>query len=457
MPVEVIMPKVDMDMATGRIARWHVADGGRVEKNAALFDIETDKATMEVEAPAAGRLHHIRAATGEDIPVGQPVAWLYADGEPLGPAPALAPRAPSSVAPSAADPAPATAPSPGRVRTAPVPVTPVPVAPDPVAPDPVAPDRTEPAPTRPAVRATPLARRLARERALDLGAVKGTSLRGRVTRSDVEAALLRTPPPSASPAEGELALTRAGNGDRTPILLLHGFAADSAGWAMLEGLLPPGHPVLKLDLPAHGRSPRQPVASFADLAQCARRAIDGLGDGPLHLVGHSLGGAVAIALADTRPRRVASLTLIAPAGLGPEIDAAVLAGIARASRVESLAPWLRRLAADPDLITDAYARAAMAARQNLTLREAQSAMAADLFPDGTQGFDLTAALHRIRAPTRIAWGRDDAIIPWRHALRAPGRVGLHLFEATGHLPHIERPHEIAMLVMEMTQLRAASD
>ena len=56
MPTEVILPKVDMDMTHGTLAVWHVAEGEMVTKGAALFDIETDKAAMEVEAPASGRL-----------------------------------------------------------------------------------------------------------------------------------------------------------------------------------------------------------------------------------------------------------------------------------------------------------------------------------------------------------------------------------------------------------------
>ncbi len=72
MPVEVIMPKVDMDMASGKLAVWHVEEGATVKKGAALFDIETDKAAMEVEAPASGRLHHILAAPGQVIAVGHP-------------------------------------------------------------------------------------------------------------------------------------------------------------------------------------------------------------------------------------------------------------------------------------------------------------------------------------------------------------------------------------------------
>lgn len=87
MPIEVIMPKVDMDMASGKIMSWHVADGDTVRKGDPLFDIETDKAAMEIEAPADGILQHT-APEGAEIPIGQPCAWLYARGEMVGAQPA---------------------------------------------------------------------------------------------------------------------------------------------------------------------------------------------------------------------------------------------------------------------------------------------------------------------------------------------------------------------------------
>ena len=177
-----------------------------------------------------------------------------------------------------------------------------------------------------------------------------------------------------------------------------------------------------------------------------RRALDGLDLDSVHVVGHSLGGALALALADTRPRKIASLTLIAPAGLGPEINGTCLSGILRATRPASLAPWLKTLVHDDRIVTESYARLAMAARQDPSLRAAQESLADALFPDGVQVFDLRAALERVAVPARIIWGKADAIIPWRHALMAPGRVSLNLFEGVGHMPQIEAPDEIGLLL-----------
>ena len=168
----------------------------------------------------------------------------------------------------------------------------------------------------------------------------------------------------------------------------------------------------------------------------------------VNVLGHSLGGALALALADVRPRKVSSLVLIAPAGLGPEIDAAALNGITRATRAESLAPWLRRLTATPEAISDDYAKAAMISRKDSALRAAQADMAAALFADGTQTFDLRPALGRLTAPTAILWGRQDHILPQSQVISAQGDFALHLLSGAGHVPQIEIPDRVARILMQ---------
>lgn len=443
MPVEVIMPKVDMDMTSGKLAVWHVAEGDAVAKGDPLFDIETDKAAMEVESPASGRLYHISATEGTDVPVGRRVAWIYAEGEAVGEAPDAPADAPRK-APPEGEAAPADIPRKTAADAAP--------AADAAAPNATA-DADADADARP--RATPAARRLARQAGAGLADIPGSGPHGRVQRDDVTAHLDARRP--ASPAgwtaqTGDLHLSRSKGGSGVPVLLIHGFGADSTGWQPLERALGPDRPIWRLDLPCHGKSPSRRIDSFKTLARAVVDAIDGLDLPRFHLAGHSLGGALALALADIRPRRVASMTLIAPAGLGPEVDRDALQGIARASRVESLMPWLKRLTATPDGISDDFARAAMRARTDPEMRAAQIDMAEALFPDGVQAFDLTAALGRVEAPTRILWGRQDRIVPWRQALQAPGRVALHLFGGLGHIPHVEDPDAVAaILTQQMAQ------
>ena len=427
-PIEVILPKVDMDMSHGTLAVWHVAEGAVVKQGAALFDIETDKAAMEVEAPATGRLHHIRAIPGDRVPVGAVVAWIYPEGVAVGPPPTPVDAAAMPIASFEAA----------------VPIKAVVVA--------------ETAATS-NKRATPAARTKARAAGLSLSDITGTGPLGRIQRDDVTGLMaLRSGPAAVEPTlltgwtaeAGPLNISRR-KGEGNPVVLLHGFTADSQSWAPFEKAFSPERPLIRIDLPGHGKSPKRQVRSFQDLSRMMVEAFDDATSDvqQVHLVGHSLGAALALALADIRGRRVASLTLIAPAGLGPEIDAATMNGIIRASRTESLAPWLRRLTATPDGISDDYARAAMRSRGDAGLRACQADMSTALFPDGVQSFDLRPALHRIQLPTQILWGRRDHILPLAQAIAANGEFALHLLSDVGHIPQIECPDRVARIAQRL--------
>lgn len=171
MPIEVILPKVDMDMETGTIEAWHVKEGDLVRQGDTIFEIGTNKAVMEVEAPASGAIRNIKPETGVPIAVGTPVAWIYLDGE--------ATTTPSKPAAAATTKAAATA---------------LPEAEAPAAPAGAAP------PASSGLRATPLARRIARQNALDLKTVAGTGPRGRIGEADVKRHLEKRP--HCTPAQG---------------------------------------------------------------------------------------------------------------------------------------------------------------------------------------------------------------------------------------------------------------
>ncbi len=168
MPTEVIMPKVDMDMASGTIAEWHVAEGQQVEKGDALFDIETDKATMEIESPASGTLRFVSANQGDEIAIGGVVAWIFAKDEAL--------EAPAGAA--------GIVPAPSGSKESPVDTG------NPIPAD---------TPSNGNFRATPLARRMARSAEIDLGTIKGSGPRGRIIRIDIEQAMTDIAPESRQP------------------------------------------------------------------------------------------------------------------------------------------------------------------------------------------------------------------------------------------------------------------
>jgi len=191
MPVEVILPKVDMDMATGQISRWFIAEGATVKQGELLFEIETDKAAMEIDSPAAGVIRDIVGKEGVDIPVGSPVAWIYAEGEAYQGEKATPPTSPLRGGRDAEQ-------SDGGAGGGPPPIveTPTPA----LRADP-------PLKGEGKARATPLARRIARENNIDIASISGSGPHGRIVQADVQAAISGGAKASSSmisPLEGEM-------------------------------------------------------------------------------------------------------------------------------------------------------------------------------------------------------------------------------------------------------------
>ncbi|HEV7338068.1 MAG TPA: dihydrolipoamide acetyltransferase family protein [Bosea sp. (in: a-proteobacteria)] len=181
MPVEVILPKVDMDMETGTIEAWHVKEGDQVRQGETIFEIGTNKAVMEVEAPASGAIRRIRAETGIAIAVGTPVAWIYLDGETQDAAPAAKPAAMPAPPPATAAAVVANQASNGVAAGA------VPVG----------------------LRATPLARRVARQNGIDLRAIAGSGPRGRIGEADVRSHIAAVAAPAPVAVDGAAATCRS--------------------------------------------------------------------------------------------------------------------------------------------------------------------------------------------------------------------------------------------------------
>ena len=88
----------------------------------------------------------------------------------------------------------------------------------------------------------------------------------------------------------------------------------------------------------------------------------------------------------------------------------------------------------------------MRARSDAAMRAAQTDMADAILADGTQTFDVQAALHRLTAPTKIIWGRQDRIIPCRHATSQRTDAAIHLLDGAGHIPQMECPDRVARII-----------
>jgi pyruvate dehydrogenase E2 component (dihydrolipoamide acetyltransferase) len=291
---------------------------------------------------------------------------------------------------------------------------------------------------------------MARERGLDLSAVAGSGPLGRVQARDVPLADLAAPALTSAPGAhlNRLWLQR---GEGAPVVLIHGFGADLNGWRPLIGRLPAPIPALAIDLPGHGASPLTGEPTLAALIAAVAAALAEEGVGAAHLVGHSLGGAVAAALAVAPSFHALSLALIAPAGLGPEINAAFVAGFLRARSPASLAPWLRLLTADPEALGPALLKTTLRQRDASDLVAAQTRIAETLFADGAQTIDIRPWLANLTIPVKVVVGLEDRIIPAHQAERLSGTIALHRFAGVGHMPHFEARAEVARLVAELVK------
>ncbi|MGX6603442.1 alpha/beta fold hydrolase [Micromonosporaceae bacterium Da 78-11] len=257
-----------------------------------------------------------------------------------------------------------------------------------------------------------------------------------------------------------------------PVLLLHGIGRSLEDWVAQHDRLADGYRVISLDLPGFGRSRRMPEpTSLGVLADAVWATLDALGETrPVHLMGNSLGGAVAMQMLVDDPTRVSTLTLVNSAGFGREVTFALrmlaVPGLGRpllarldpraARRIE------RSLFADRALVTpERVALAVEFARQpDFAAVYLETARALG----GLRGIaarwrtELLSRVARHPVPTMILWGERDLILPAAHL--AAARLALpharsHLFPDTGHMPQLERPDEFADLVRPLLRTVAA--
>jgi pyruvate dehydrogenase E2 component (dihydrolipoamide acetyltransferase) len=190
----------------------------------------------------------------------------------------------------------------------------------------------------------------------------------------------------------ELQYLAMGEGDATPIVFVHGFGGDLNNWLFTTEKL----------------SQQRPTYDHPD--------------------------------------RVASLTLIDSAGLGPDINAAYVDGFLSAGRRRELKGVLQLLFADPDLVTRQLVDDVLKYKRKDGVEQALSGLAADMFPDGAQAIDLRAELDDADRPVLVIWGADDQIIPASHAEGLPDSVEVHVLDGQGHSPHMEAANEVNRLI-----------
>jgi pyruvate dehydrogenase E2 component (dihydrolipoamide acetyltransferase) len=243
---------------------------------------------------------------------------------------------------------------------------------------------------------------------------------------------------------------RLGPEEGLPILFLHGFGADLNTWMFNQPALAERQATVALDLPGHGGSGKE--VGSGDAAALMAAVTDFMAAAAIeraHLVGHSLGGALALGLARAEPGRVASLTLIAPAGLGPDINMAFIDGFIRAGRRRETKEALELLVTDRGAISRAMIDEVLKYKRLDGVTAALQAIAAAAFSDGRQLLSLRGALAAASMPRQVIWGRGDRIIPAAHAEGLPADVAVHRIDGAGHLPHMEKSGEVNRLISNL--------
>lgn len=393
------------------VVEWAAKPGDRVKKGDLVVTVETAKAATEIEAERDGFLAQVFFAAGQEAPVGGLLGTIV-DSE------AEIAAVEAGNEPEAAAPPPAQS------------------------------ELSAPVAKGGRVIASPLARRVAQKAGLDLAQVTGTGPRGRIKQRDVLAVLETNVAPKPARAEAVLSAPAAPRGKTAPLVLLHGFGADRSAWRQVLPLLPASIETVTLDLPGHGAEAATEAESVEDMALAISDRLEEMGLESVHLAGHSLGGATALALSALGRVSVRSMTLIAPGGLGPEINTGFINGLVRSTTRAALERWLAEMVGDARKLPQGYARAVLRQMDKVGNRQRLAQLAERLFPDGAQAFDLAPALAALAVPTRILWGRADRVIPPAHAARAPDFAAVHLLSDVGHVPQMETAALTARLIAE---------
>lgn len=410
----ILVPQVGQDLTEATVVELHVKLGDTVKKGDLVAVVESEKASFEVEAFAEGVVIDLPYKEGDIATVLEPLMHV---GEPGETVPAEAPAAAAPAVEPAAE-APAQAPV---VETA------------------------QAAQPSGILRASPVARRIASEQGCDITLMTGTGPMGAVVLRDVEAAL-SAGPAVAGLGAGRIELRTLQSGSGSPVIFLHGFGADLSAWRPTVGQLGLGLTMMALDLPGHGGSAGCDAPDFAAITDAVGQALHALGGG-IHLVGHSLGAAVATALTGRGDLDIRSLTLISPAGLGASIDTEFVEGFLAAESEAALTAWMRRLVHDPADLAPVLVRATQAAREQSGLVAAQRNVARGLFEHGTQLFSVAERLRRYQGVCTVIAGCEDAIVSYRDiAAQVPPQAALHRLPGVGHLPQIEAADLVNRLI-----------
>ncbi len=237
----------------------------------------------------------------------------------------------------------------------------------------------------------------------------------------------------------------AGGGDDTYVLI-PGYAADHTTWLMTQPALAAKGTVYAPDLPGAGLSSLDvgsgDIAFFASVVYAL---LDHAGIARAHLVGHSMGASVAVAVAAHDIGRVASLTLIGPGGVDPWINMPFITGFPLVRDIPEARRLMEMLVANPRMISAEMLRLVLAYTTTPGVTGALQTIAGATFP-GHQVYLYKDWLAGLGVPTRIIWGAEDQIVHPVASGFAP-TIKVDVIPKAGHLVHIEQAPAVNRLIL----------
>lgn len=246
--------------------------------------------------------------------------------------------------------------------------------------------------------------------------------------------------PSITTTAGDLFVMRRGTAG-PPLICIHGAGGSARHWGLLLEPLAAVAQVYAVDLPGHGRSPRINEVSITTYTQVIATLHTALALPPAIVVGHSMGGAIALQLAIEQPQLVAGLGLVSSAAR-LRVAPALLAGLAgdvqsRHEAMTMLVTWLFSPYADPALRAEA-------ADEYATLDP--TVLLADL--QACDGFDVRSKLAAIRCPALVVTGSEDRLTPPKLGAELAAGLGVahQILDGVGHMPMREAPERLGQLL-----------
>ena len=239
------------------------------------------------------------------------------------------------------------------------------------------------------------------------------------------------------------------SGEGEPLILVHGFGGNLNNWLFNREALADGRAVYALDLPGHGKSSKDVGdGSTDDLARVLKGFMEVLEVRRAHLVGHSLGGAVALTCALGEPGRIASLTLIASLGLGAEINASYIDGFVTARKRRDLKAQVTKLFGDQSLVTRQMVEELLMFKRLDGVQSGLQTIADQLLGGGVQTVVLADRLEELAAPPLLIWGEKDEIIPCSPAQALADRARTVVIPGAGHMVQMEAASQVNQLILE---------